>query len=57
MLDIHQIVSDCQQANAAGSQRAVLEAVERLVSDPAAVLRAVGEPQRAGVAGCSCQPS
>ena len=49
MVEPHQIVADCQQANAEGGHHAVLEVVQRIVSDPAAVLRTLGEPQRAGV--------
>ena len=44
-----QLVDDCKRANVDGGQKAVLEVVERAVSDPAGVLNGLGEPQRAGV--------
>ncbi|MBV8652927.1 MAG: hypothetical protein JO255_15790 [Alphaproteobacteria bacterium] len=50
MFNIEQFVADCRAALARdGTQRAVREVVMRAVSDPAAVLRGLGEPSRAGV--------
>ena len=49
MLDAEQLIADCQQAIAEGGQKAILEVVERAVCDPAAALKGLGEPQRAGV--------
>ena len=50
MFDLDQFVSDCRAARAAdGSHRHVREVVARAVSDPAAVLKGLGEPQRAGL--------
>ena len=49
MLEKDQLIADCKSANAQGGQKAVLEVVERAVSDPASVLAGLGEPQRAGV--------
>jgi predicted metal-dependent enzyme (double-stranded beta helix superfamily) len=50
MFDPEQFVAECRQA-VAGSDglQAVRELVARAVDDPAHVLRALGEPQRAGV--------
>lgn len=45
--DIDQFVSDCRAALAQdGSSRLVREVVARAVSDPAAVIKGLGEPQR-----------
>src|SRR5262249_13974062 len=50
MFDLFQFVADCREALAADkSQKFVREDVARAVSDPAAVLAALGEPQRAGL--------
>ena len=50
MFDIDRFVADCRDAIAADrSHRSVREVVARAVSDPAAVLAAVGAPQRAGL--------
>lgn len=49
MLDIERFVEDCVAANTDGGQAAVSEVLKRGVSDPAAMLRAVGEPERAGL--------
>jgi predicted metal-dependent enzyme (double-stranded beta helix superfamily) len=50
MFDLDQFVSDCRAALAADrSYRHVREVVARAVSDPAAVLKGLGEPQRAGL--------
>jgi predicted metal-dependent enzyme (double-stranded beta helix superfamily) len=46
--DLDQFVADCRCALAADkSHRLVREVVERAVADPAAVLKALGEPKRA----------
>ena len=50
MFDLFQFVADCRDAMAADkSHICVREVVARAVSDPAAVLAALGEPQRAGL--------
>jgi predicted metal-dependent enzyme (double-stranded beta helix superfamily) len=48
MFDLDQFIADCCAALAADhSRKLVLEVVGRAVSDPAAVLRQLGEPRRA----------
>ena len=50
MFDADQFVADCRQALAEGSSlKAVREVVRRAVSDPAAVLKELGEPSRGAV--------
>jgi predicted metal-dependent enzyme (double-stranded beta helix superfamily) len=50
MFDLERFVQDCRDAVAADrSHKATREVVARAVYDPAAVLRALGEPTRAGV--------
>lgn len=50
MFDLEHFVADCQAALASDrAQRHVREVVAGVVSDPAAVLKALGEPKRAGV--------
>jgi predicted metal-dependent enzyme (double-stranded beta helix superfamily) len=50
MFDVEQFISDCRAALAAdASQRAMRDVVARAVSDPGAVLKALGEPKRAGI--------
>ena len=50
MFDIDQFIVDCRRAVAGDeSHKSVREVVARAVSDPAAVLTGVGEPQRAEV--------
>jgi predicted metal-dependent enzyme (double-stranded beta helix superfamily) len=50
MFDLEQLVADCRSAlKADKSHKLVREVVARAVSDPAAVLRALGEPQRAAI--------
>ncbi|MBR0660565.1 MULTISPECIES: hypothetical protein [Neoroseomonas] len=50
MLDIERFVADCQTAIAEDrTHKAMREVVARAVSDPGAVLAALGEPTRAGV--------
>ncbi|HEY6253614.1 MAG TPA: hypothetical protein VI685_26960 [Candidatus Angelobacter sp.] len=48
MFELNQFVSDCRAALKENqAQSAVREVVARAVSDPASVLKAIGEPQRA----------
>ena len=50
MFEVEQFVSDCRSAlTADSSYRLVREVVARAVSEPSAVMKALGEPQRAGV--------
>ena len=50
MFDLDRFVADCQAARAAdASHKHVREVLARAVSDPAAVLEALGEPRRAGL--------
>ncbi|HXP73131.1 MAG TPA: hypothetical protein VN823_03230 [Stellaceae bacterium] len=50
MLDLERFIADCRAAlTEDASHRAVCEVVARAVSDPAAVIRALGEPKRAGM--------
>src|SRR5215467_13337712 len=50
MFDLEQFVADCRAALKENqSQAAVREVVARGVSDPAAVLKAIGEPKRAEI--------
>ena len=50
MLEIARFIDDCQAAvKESDAFRAVKELVARVVSEPAQVLRALGEPERSGV--------
>lgn len=50
MFDLEQFIADCRAAVAADdSHKAAREVVARAAADPAAVLKAVGEPRAAGV--------
>lgn len=50
MFDLDQFIADCRIALAQETpQRAVREIVTRAVANPAAVLKGVGEPKRAGI--------
>ena len=50
MFDLDQFVADCRVALAADkSHKHVRDVVARAVADPAAVLKALGEPERAGL--------
>src|SRR5471032_3345409 len=50
MFDLDQFVADCRAALAADkSHKSVREVVARAVSDPAAVLKELGEPKRSEV--------
>ncbi|MEA2945594.1 MAG: hypothetical protein QOI40_924 [Alphaproteobacteria bacterium] len=50
MFDLEQFTADCRTAIAADkSRKHVLEVVARAVADPASMLKALGEPKRAGL--------
>jgi predicted metal-dependent enzyme (double-stranded beta helix superfamily) len=50
MFNLNQFVADCRAARAAdSSSKTICEVVKRAVSDPAALLTALGEPKRAGI--------
>ncbi len=49
MFDPESFVQDCRKAVAADGQRAVRELVEEAVADPAGILKALGQPEGAGV--------
>ena len=50
MLDLDQFVADCRAALVGdATHKSVREVVARAVSDPRAVLKGLGEPQRSGV--------
>jgi predicted metal-dependent enzyme (double-stranded beta helix superfamily) len=50
MFDLFDLVADCRNAlNADKSHKYVRDVVARAVSDPSAVIAALGEPQRAGL--------
>ena len=50
MFEIEQFCADCREAmKEKDQQRAVREIVARMVSDPTKLMKAIGEPQRAGV--------
>lgn len=49
MFDRDRFIGDCREAARDGGMRAVREAVARAVDDPAAVLRAMGEPTGGGL--------
>ena len=50
MFDLDRFIADCRTALAAdSSHRHVREVVRRAVSEPAAVLKGLGEPKRAGL--------
>jgi predicted metal-dependent enzyme (double-stranded beta helix superfamily) len=49
MLVADQLIADCRAAVAEKSTRAVREVVARAVSDPAAIIRAFGEPTPGGI--------
>jgi hypothetical protein len=53
MFDLDQFVADCRTAIAQDpSHKFVREVVARAVSDPAAVLKGIGEPKRAIFSPC-----
>ena len=50
MFEVEQFVSDCRSALSADpSYKLVREVVARAVSEPSAIIKALGEPQRAGI--------
>jgi len=50
MLDIDRIVEDCREAlKEKQPEMAARDVVKRLVADPAALMKALGEPTRAGI--------
>jgi len=49
MFDLDQFIDDLRSALAERSRQALKEVVARAVSDPAALLRRIGEPQKAAV--------
>jgi predicted metal-dependent enzyme (double-stranded beta helix superfamily) len=50
MFDLERFIADCRAALSEGTaHRAVREVVARAVSDPPAVIKALGEPKRAGM--------
>lgn len=49
MFDTDRFVDDCREALKSSDARALKEVVERAVSDPAELLRALGVPERAGL--------
>jgi predicted metal-dependent enzyme (double-stranded beta helix superfamily) len=50
MFDLDQFIADCRAALAAdASHKLVREVVTRAVSDPACILKRLGEPQRGGI--------
>ena len=55
MFDLDRLIADCHEAVTAGpSHKGVHEVVARAVSDPAAVVTGLGEPQRAEVQRLYC---
>jgi predicted metal-dependent enzyme (double-stranded beta helix superfamily) len=48
-IDADRLVAELKQASAEGQQRAVDEVLARAVSEPAAVVRGLGEPRAAGL--------
>ena len=50
MLDLDQFIADCRAARAADrSSKTICEVIKRAVSDPAGLLKSLGEPDRAGI--------
>jgi len=50
MFDTDQFVADCRAARAEGdSHKAIADLIKRAVSNPAAVLKGLGEPEKGGV--------
>jgi predicted metal-dependent enzyme (double-stranded beta helix superfamily) len=49
MLDLDQLIADCRAAGKDNPARDVREVLRRALSDRAAVIRALGEPTRAGL--------
>jgi hypothetical protein len=58
MFDLFQFVADCREAVASDkSQRYLREVVARAVSEPAAVLAALGEPHAPDFTSCINPPN
>ena len=49
MFAVDHFFAECQGAGAASGSASVLEVVARAVSDPKEILKALGEPRRAGL--------
>lgn len=50
MFDLDQFVADCRAARATDrTSKTICEVIRRAVSDPAAMLKTLGEPNRAGI--------
>jgi len=49
MFEVDRFITECQRASAATGSASVLEVVARAVGDPKGILRALGEPRRAGL--------
>jgi predicted metal-dependent enzyme (double-stranded beta helix superfamily) len=49
MFDLDQFIADCRAALTEKSTREISEVVRRAVSEPSAILKAIGEPNRAGL--------
>ena len=49
MFEVERFIADCHRAGAAGGSPAVLELVARAVETPVDVMKAIGEPRRAGL--------
>src|SRR6266581_8900072 len=57
MFDLDRFIADCRDAVAADpTHKSAREVVARAVSDPAAILAALGEPRCAGVEKLFCSP-
>ena len=48
MFDLQRFILECEETVLVGGQAAIREMVQRAVADPAAIIRALGEPTRAG---------
>ena len=49
MFDVDRFIAECQRAGAADGSASVREVIARAVDDPKEILRALGEPRRAGL--------
>jgi predicted metal-dependent enzyme (double-stranded beta helix superfamily) len=57
MFDLDRFVTDCRAALATDRpQRMVRDVVARAVSDPAGIMKVLGEPDRPGIQKLSCSP-
>jgi predicted metal-dependent enzyme (double-stranded beta helix superfamily) len=48
MFDLERFIAECEAAVVAGGQLAIREIMQRTVADPTGIIRAMGEPMRAG---------